>query len=75
MKNKRKKPNNNKYLVILLYVMVIIAVALAVATYLLIQNKDKKEDIPYTEFIKDIDEGKVEEIEMTVRKHYIKSKI
>ena len=67
MKNKRKKPNNNKYMVILIYAMVIIAAALGIAAYLIIQNKDKKEDISYTQFIKDIDEGKVEEIEMTVR--------
>ena len=69
MKNKRKRPNNNKYQVLLIYAMVIIAVALALAAYFIVQNKDKKEDIAYTQFIKDIDEGKVEEIEMTVRKH------
>ena len=75
MKNKRKKPNDNKYTVILIYALVIIAAILGVAAYFIIQNKDKKEDIAYTQFIKDIDEGKVEEIEMTVRKHYLKSNI
>ena len=36
--------------------MFIIAVLLAVSAYIIIQNKDKKEDIAYTQFIKDIDE-------------------
>lgn len=68
MAKNRKKPNkNDKYLNILIYAMSIIAIVTVVAIYFIVQNKEKEENLAYTEFIKDIDEGKVEKIEMTVR--------
>lgn len=66
-KKKNNNPNKNeKYMTILIYAAVIILVAAAGSLYFIMHNKEKEENIPYTEFIKDIDEGKVEKIEMTV---------
>ena len=76
MKNKKKGSNkNDKYKKILIYAIVIILTAAALSLYLLIQNKEKEENIAYTQFIQDIDEGKVEKIEMTARKFNIKGNI
>ena len=67
MKNKKKKPNKSeKYMTILIYVAIAILIATAGAIYFIMHNKEKEENIAYTEFIKDIDEGKIEKIEMTV---------
>ena len=41
MNNKGKKTNNNKKMDILIYAMIIIAVALGVAAFFIIKNKDK----------------------------------
>lgn len=76
MAKNRKKPNkkNNKY-IILIYAIIAIALAIIISAYFITQNKEKQENLAYTEFIRDVDEGKVEEIEMTVRKCNSKSEI
>lgn len=75
MKKKPNKKQNDKYMTILIYAIVIILVAAAVSIYIIMQNKEKEENIAYTQFIQDIDEGKVEKIEMTARKYNSKSNI
>ena len=65
----KKKPNrnkNDKYLTILIYVIVITLAIVAGSIFFIMQNKEKEENIAYTELIKDIDDGKIEKIEMTV---------
>ena len=65
MKDKNKKKNDNKICIII----ILIALIVAIATVFIIKNvnKDKDENIlAYTELIKEIKEGSVEKIEMSV---------
>ena len=66
MSKNNKKPNKNNIYIIVLCIFLIVAVALVIAPYFMNQNSDKKENIPYTQLIKDIEEDKIEKIEMTV---------
>ena len=66
MSKNNKKPNKNNIYIIVLCIFLIVAVALVIALYFMNQNSDKKENIPYTQLIKDIEEDKIEKIEMTV---------
>jgi len=67
VKNKKNKPNKkeNKYLIIL-SVLLVMAIILAISAFFVLQNKEKQENVAYTELLRDIEEGKVEKIEMTV---------
>ena len=62
--NKKNEKNNNMYILILCAVLII--AALLTAIYFIQNNNKKDDEIAYTQFLKDIDEGKVEKIEMTV---------
>ncbi len=62
--NKKNEKNNNMYILILCIVLII--AALLTAIYFIQNNNKKDDEIAYTQFLKDIDEGKVEKIEMTV---------
>ena len=63
-KNKQKSSKNTVYLVIA--VIAILVTVIVVSAFLIMQNKDKQENVAYTQLLKDIDDGKVEKIEMTV---------
>ncbi len=63
---KNNKPNKNNLYTIILCIFIIIAVALVASVYFMNQNDEEKENVAYTQLIKDIDEEKVEKIEMTV---------
>ena len=65
-KKNNKKPNKNNLYMIILCICTIIAIALVATAVLMKQNEEEKENIPYTQLLKDIDEGKIEKIEMTV---------
>lgn len=65
MKKNNKKPNKNSFYTIILCAILIV-IAVGVSIYFLNQNKDKSENIEYTQLLQDIDDGKVEKIEMTV---------
>ncbi len=65
MNNKNKKPNNNIYIIVLCAILAII-IAITVTIYFMNQNKEKEETVSYTQLLKDIDEDKIEKIEMTV---------
>ena len=82
MKNKNKRKNKNKekkvmYITILLLAVIIIGLI----SFLFLRNRNKDEheenktEIAYTELIKKIDSGEVEEIEMTVGSTSIKVKL
>ena len=59
----KKGKNNNIYILILCGLLIIAAL---LTTIYFMQSNKEKEDIAYTQLLKDIDEGKVEKIEMTV---------
>ena len=63
--NKNKKNKNNTYLIILLS-MLIIVLALTLSIFFISKKNDEEEQIAYTQLLKDIEEEKVEKIEMTV---------
>lgn len=65
----KKKPKNkkNKNLNLIIAILLILTIALsALAIYMLVQKPNDKEEKAYTELLRDIEEGAVEEIEMTV---------
>ena len=69
MKEKENKKNKFYYIIAILILLI---VALGVGIYL-INNKNKEEkDLAYTQLLKDINEGNVEKIEMTVGSTTIK---
>ncbi len=74
-KNKNK-PNDSKWKKILLTILPIILAILIVFTLLIIQNKQENDEleVAYTQLIQDIDEGKIESIEMTVGSTSVKLK-
>ena len=78
MEEKQKNNNkNDKKQYILLAIIVILMIALAIGIYFLTNksaNSEKKE-IAYTELIKEINEGNIEKIEMTVGSTTAKVKV
>ena len=46
--------------------MLVVAMAITVSMYFMNKDKDKEESVSYTQLLKDIDEEKVEKIEMTI---------
>jgi len=68
VKKDNKKPNKNNNYIIIICLMIVIALLLTLSAYFLTQDKKSKEDneIAYTQLLKDIEENKVEKIEMTV---------
>ena len=71
------KQKNNKKQYILLATLVILMIVLAIATYFIFINKDKikEKELAYTQLIKEIDEGNIEKIEMTVGSTTVKVKL
>ena len=70
-KQKNNNKNNEKETrkqFILLGILTVLMIAFTVMTYFIVVNKDKinEKELAYTELIKQIDEGNVEKIEMTV---------
>ena len=69
MKKENNKPRKNKKSmnVLTLILIMILIVGIAVVTSLYFINKDKEEnkEVAYTELLSDIENGLVEEIEMT----------
>ena len=66
--NNQKKPNDSKWKKILIAAVPIVLALVLVLTLILIQNSQKNDDleVAYTQLIQDIDDGKIESIEMTV---------
>ena len=71
------KQKNNKKQYILLATLVILMIVLAIATYFIFINKYKikEKELAYTQLIKEIDEGNIEKIEMTVGSTTVKVKL
>ena len=77
MMNKDKEKEKRKKIVyITLSIIVLVAVFIVLGMYLVnAKNKDKANELAYTDLIKEINEGKVEEVEMTVGSNTVKTKI
>ena len=75
--NNNENKKNNKYMIIGIAITVVILLIGAIASYLLITNKDKTDDIDlaYTDLIKKISDGEIEKIEMTVGSTSLKVKV
>ena len=78
MKNDNNSKNgDNKYIWIYV-VSAILIIAIGIAAYFILSNNsEEKEDdqnVAYTNLIKDVDEGKIEKIEMTVGSTSVKLK-
>lgn len=72
----QKKPKDNKWKKVLYAIIPIILALMVVLTLLIIQNTQENDEleVPYTQLIQDIDEGKIESIEMTVGSTSVKLK-
>ena len=64
MKNNKKKSSNNLYYVLTILISIILIGAL-VFSYFYLENQNKEKEVAYTQLIKEIDEEKIEKIEMT----------
>ena len=58
------KKDNNKFLVFT--IIILIFVTASIGTVMFLNNKKHQENLAYTKLIKDVDEEKIEKIEMTV---------
>ncbi|MCI8519628.1 MAG: AAA family ATPase, partial [Clostridia bacterium] len=72
--NKRNKKKNNNAFLLSVIVLLILAIAVTSIWYFGVQKKGDKEEIAYTELLKDIEDGNVEEIEMTTGSTTLKVK-
>ena len=73
--NNKKGKNDKKQIYILIALLVILVIAaIAFGVYFFNNKQNAKDDVAYTSLIKDIDEGKIEKIEMTVGSTTINAK-
>ena len=74
--NKDDNKKDKKILIGLTSLLVILVIAIVATTFILKNNKDKKDtELAYTDLIKEISEGKIEKGEMTVGSTSIKVKV
>ena len=74
--NKDDNKKDKKILIGLTSLLVILVIAIVTTTFILKNNKDKKDtELAYTDLIKEISEGKIEKVEMTVGSTSIKVKV
>ena len=73
MENKKNQNNQKKYFIIGIIVLIVL-VAISVVLGVFLSKNEKKDDIPYTELINQINAGNVEKIEMTTGSQTIKVK-
>ncbi len=65
-KKKNNKDNKSKKKAFLITIIAILVVVIGVSIAIISKNKNEDKNVPYTQLIKDIDEGKVGKIKMTV---------
>ena len=80
MKNNKDNKDDNKkdkkILIGLTSLLVILIIAIVATTFILKNNKDKDDtELAYTDLIKQISEGKIEKVEMTVGSTSVKVKV
>ena len=74
MNNKKDKNNKKQIYMLVVLLIILIVVAVFFGVYFWNNKQNLKDDVAYTQLIKDVDEGKIEKIEMTVGSTTIKAK-
>ncbi len=77
MSSKNKEENNKKQKYYIILGIIVLCILLAILTVFMVNEKTKEKDneIAYTELIKEINDGNIEKIEMTVGSTTIKVKL
>lgn len=70
-----KKEKNNKQLILVAILIFILVVVIVAAVYIMTNNKSEDKELAYTDLIKKVTDGEVEEIEMTVGSTSLKVKL
>ena len=74
--NKENNKKNNKYMIAGIIVSIVVVILAGITAYLMLsKNKTSDNKIPYTELIKQITDGEIEKIEMTVGSTSLKVKV
>ena len=74
--NKENNKKNNKYMIAGIIVSIVVVIFAGITAYLMLsKNKTSDNKIPYTELIKQITDGEIEKIEMTVGSTSLKVKV
>ncbi len=73
--NKENNKKNNKYMIIGIAVTVIVILAAITAYFMLSNTKNEENKMAYTDLIKKLSDGEIEEIEMTVGSTSLKVKV
>ena len=73
--NKENNKKNNKYMIIGIAVTVIVILAAIAAYFMLSNTKSEENKLAYTDLIKKLSDGEIEEIEMTVGSTSLKVKV
>ena len=74
--NKENNKKNNKYMIAGIIVSIVVVILAGITAYLMLsKNKTSDNKIPYTELIKQITDGEIEKIEMTVGSTSLKFKV
>ncbi len=71
--NKKNKKSNNLYYLLASLILVILIIA-AIGGYFYLEKNNKDKEVAYTEFVKQIEEGTIEEVEMTAGSNTAKVK-
>ena len=74
MANKKNNKDNKIKKVLYIILPILLAITLGITAYMILNNKEEDRTVAYTNLIKDIDEGKLEEVEMTVGSTSVKLK-
>ncbi len=76
MNKDKEKAKNKKIIYIILAIVLLTAIFAVLGIYLFnSNNKNKENELAYTDLIKEINDGTVEEIEMTVGSNTVKTKL
>ncbi len=74
--NKENNKKNNKYMIVGAIVSIVVIILAGVTAYLMLsKNRTDDNKIPYTDLIKQITDGEIEKIEMTVGSTSLKVKV
>ena len=70
-----EKPKKNKRIYYLIGSIVVLLLIVAIVAMVIVSNKNKENELPYTELINKIEENQVEKVEMTTGSQSIKIKL
>ena len=74
-KKGKNKKENKQLLIALISLAIVVVIAIGAIFYMQNQNKENKNELPYTDLIKEISSGNVEKVEMTTGSTTIKVKL